>query len=135
MDNACLFSTFNFEEEGKMMKKGLYTIIASLFLLSLTVGVAMAGENDGDVAASAVGGDYIGYTTFNLTFNASKGHYGAYAFKVDWDKSLQYFYVRVRDLYLSGDSWVAAFGRRSGAQVITATNQTKAGSPYASGVI
>ena len=120
------------------MKKGLYTIIASLFLLSLTFGLAMAGENEveGELLASGAvtaseDGDAVASPI--LTFNASKGHLGAYAIKVDWDKTLANCFVRVRDLALNGDSWVAAFGRRSGARVISATNQTSGGVPFPAG--
>ena len=116
------------------MKKALIAIIASLFLLSLTVGMAMAADdNAGDgefvtrgVAQAEEGGDAVAY--IDLVFNS---HWNAYAIKVDWNKTFQYVYCALKDVAIPGDTYYATFGRRTGPRVVTTTNQTTGGSYYA----
>ena len=125
---------------GDVMKKALFITIASLFLLSFTFGLALAAEENAAFGSDAefisrglVTADENGdvMTIVRLQFNS---HYTAFAIKVDWDRTLATFYCRVRDLQGYGDSWVAAFGRRSGARIVSTTNQTAGGVPFNVGI-
>ena len=122
------------------MKKSLYLIVTAVFLLAFSYGLAVAAdenalpEGDGEfISRGFVEADESGdaVRVIRLTFN---NHYSAYAIKVDWDKTFATAFVRVRDLFVSGDSYYATFGRRAGAKVVTTTNQTAAGVPFAPNV-